>query len=317
MAKSCASLVSVIIPVYNREQYLPETLESVLGQTHRAIQIVVVDDGSTDKSAIVAQRYADREPDRITLIKQANSGQVAARNTALGHARGEYIAFLDSDDLWVSDKLERQLPLFRECVGLVYSGIETIDENGRTIDAQPCDPRVRGNAWFELLQGNRMTGGSVVISREAFERVGMFDANLDAAENWDLWIRISKHFEVDYVDLPLVRYRRHGGNMSNDHGLMMRAIERILEKHCECADSPEMSDDLSNACRGAHASYRYRLGVHEFSNARYGNARRYFDEVLALQPGYRDARLRRFRCKLGVRGNRALSELAKTIKRFH
>jgi len=316
MKNSDSPLVSVIIPVYNRKNYLAETLESVLTQTHSNLQVVLVDDGSTDGSLEIALGYAKREPKRMTVISQKNAGQVVARNVALRYAKGLYIAFLDSDDLWIRNKLELQLPLFTKKVGLVYSAIETIDEHGQKTGTEMCDPLIRGEAWFELLQSNRMTGGSVVLTRAALDKVGHFDTSFNAAENWDLWIRVARYFHIEYIDIPLVRYRRHHDNMSNDHERMMRAIEMILSKHCGNSDELMSIPGLCDACTAARVAYWYRQGVHAFSHGNYLKARKHFKDVLTRSPGYRDTRVRFLRCFIGHSGNRALSQLASLFHRI-
>src|SRR3954470_1810603 len=117
--------VSVIIPTYNYARYLPQAIDSALGQTHAPLEVIVVDDGSTDDTPRVLEAYASR----IRVIRQANQGAGAARNAGIAAARGEYVAFLDSDDLWRRDKLELQLARFREepDLGLVHAGVETVD----------------------------------------------------------------------------------------------------------------------------------------------------------------------------------------------
>ncbi len=305
-------LVSVVVPVFNRESYVRESIDSILAQTYKSVEIIAVNDGSTDDSLSVLEGYRDQFPRQVVVIDQPNAGQVVARNNALAEAKGQYIAFLDSDDAWMPNKLERQIPLFRANVGLVYSAALNVGPDGTELDVDRCDPRVRGDAYLELLQGNRMTGGSVVVTREALDRVGYFDPNLDAAENWDLWIRVSRQFELDFVEAPLVRYRKHPDNMSKDHGRMMNAIEMILEKHCTAGEG---DSEKANACRKARAAYAYRQGVHSFSAARYRSARGHFEAALGLQPGYRDARSRLLRTYLGRSGNMILSVAGKVLRR--
>ena len=116
-----SGLVSVIVPVYNRENYVGETLDSILRQTYQNIEIIAVNDGSTDNSLSVLNSYKEKYPDKITVIDQQNQGQVRSRNNAIMQSKGEYIAFLDSDDLWQPDKLEKQLPLFVDNVARNYS----------------------------------------------------------------------------------------------------------------------------------------------------------------------------------------------------
>src|SRR5699024_5732357 len=130
---------SVIVPVYNRAHLVSETIESILAHTWEPLEIILINDGSTDESLAILQDYERRFPEKIRVCDQPNQGQIVARNNGIKASKGDYIAFLDSDDLWVEDKLERQVPLFEEGVGLVYSGTEIMDEEGRTIRQEPAD----------------------------------------------------------------------------------------------------------------------------------------------------------------------------------
>ena len=156
-------LVSVIVPVYNRARLVAETVESILVQTYQPVEIILINDGSSDGSLAVLREYESRYPKQIRVIDQPNQGQTTARNNGIKVARGQFIAFLDSDDLWVKDKLERQIPLFAEGVGLVYGAVELINENGETTGFDPCDRLIQGEIYPQLLVKNRMTGGSVVV----------------------------------------------------------------------------------------------------------------------------------------------------------
>lgn len=298
-------LVSVIVPVYNRENYVGETLDSILRQTYQNIEIVAVNDGSTDNSLSVLLSYKEQYPDKLLVIDQENQGQVKSRNNAILQASGEYIAFLDSDDLWLPEKLEKQLPLFVENVGLVYSGIHNIDDEGNIIDTELCRSDMRGNIYEKLLIRNRMTGGTVVVRREVIEQVGMFDVEFAAAENWDLWLRVSKSYAVDFVNEPLVKYRKHPGNMSKDRMLMLNIINSILTKHCS---NEPVSSKEKVAINKARANYAYRKGIYYISEADYKTARKNFKETLRLFPGYKDSRSRLLRAYLGPSINNFISK---------
>lgn len=301
------SLVSVIVPVYNRAGYVCEAIESILNQSYREVEVVLINDGSTDDTIDVLMRYQNTHPTRVIVIDQKNSGQVVARNNGIKKASGKYIAFLDSDDTWAENKLELQMPLFSEKdVGLVYSGIYNIDENGKLIDEELCDSALVDDIYYHLLIRNRMTGGTVVVSREALDKVGLFDEAFSAAENWDLWLRISKHFKARLVNQPLVYYRKHPGNMSKDFNLMISAKEAILNKHT----NPNESDSKALAAFvEAQADLAYVKGVYHFSNTEYSLARGYFKEALSLVPDYKDAKIRLARTLLGRPGNKLLSKV--------
>lgn len=302
--KGSDGLVSVIVPVYNRENHVANALKSILKQTYSNLEIIVINDGSTDGTLSVIEKFERNNHGVINIIDQNNSGQAVARNKGIKKARGRYVAFLDSDDTWHPEKLQMQIPLFRDNVGLVYSGINEVDSNGKIIRTVLPEVNMRGSIYYKLLVRNRMTGGSVVLLRSALEKVGLFDPNLKAAENWDLWIRIAREFAVDFVNLPLMNYLRHDGNMSANSMLMGRSTDELLKKHFPV--KPE-TGDLLNAYNMAYANYYYSNGVKLFSNEDYLNARRLFIKSWKLVPNYRDTLQRLIRCFIGKRGNSFLS----------
>ncbi|WP_144776638.1 glycosyltransferase family 2 protein [Marinobacter maritimus] len=295
-----SDLVSVIIPVYNREHLVSQAIESVLAQTYKPVEIILINDGSTDGSLSVLRRFEALFPQQVRVIDQPNQGQILARNNGIQAARGEYIAFLDSDDLWLENKLERQIPLFEPGVGLVYSGTEVIDEEGHTIRVESADVTITGNIYPQLLIKNRMTGGTVVVSAEALKHVGAFSTDFKAAENWDLWLRISKVYSARAVRDPLLRYRVHDGNMSGDAQLMINAKLQIIEKYCDLRSSDSV---VARCSRLAYADYHYRKGLICFSNSEYKSARKEFYSTTAYHWYYKDAWLRLIRSYLGKRGN--------------
>lgn len=300
-------LVSVVIPVFNRQDMVRRALDSVLAQTYRPIEIVAVDDGSTDRSKDTLQQYARSYPDLFHVSSQPNSGPWVARNHALQSANGEFVAFLDSDDVWVPTKLDLQIPLFRSRVGLVYSAIEETDANGMVIRTVNCDPGLRGDIYRKLLVKNRMICSSVVVRRAALERVGIYDESLRAGGNWELWLRISKHFEADFVDQPLAQYSKHGDNISLILDRILGGAADVLEKHLPTKPAPD--DPLLGTYNEAYAHYYYRWGVALFSRGRYSESRTMFRRCWEYLPGYRDTRIRYLRSHLGKGLNTFLSRL--------
>ncbi len=296
-------LVSVIVPVYNRAHLVAETVESILLQTYQPVEIILINDGSSDGSLAVLREYESRFPDRVRVIDQPNQGQTIARNNGIKVAQGQYIAFLDSDDLWVKDKLERQIPLFEPGVGLVYSGTEIIDGAGRTVRVESADEAMAGYIYPQLLEKNRMTGGTVVVTAESLSRVGVFSTDFKAAENWDLWLRICKVYSARVVNDPLIKYRIHSNNMSSDGRLMLSAKLQIIEKHCNVHSKDGV---IARYSRRAYADYHYREGLNYFATAQYQRARKAFFKVLGFSLFYEDAWIRLFRSLLGAPGNRLL-----------
>ncbi|MBI4484654.1 MAG: glycosyltransferase family 2 protein [Acidobacteria bacterium] len=215
--------VSVVIPNYNCARFLPETLESVFAQTCPDVEIIVVDDGSTDGSAALLERYADR----VRVIHQENRGVSAARNRGIRESRGAFVAFLDADDLWQPEKLEKQLRLFANpAVGLVHCAVEYVDEQSRPLGTNFTGRRGRVLKAIALLQGTVvLAGGSTaVVRREAFDKVGCFDRGMSTAADWDMWRRIACAYEIDVVREPLMRYRLRPGSMHRNVDVFARDI---------------------------------------------------------------------------------------------
>lgn len=301
-----STLVSVIVPVYNRETLVSQTIDSILSQTYKDFEIIVINDGSTDESLAIIKNYEAQFPNKVRVIDQPNQGQIIARNNGIRVAKGEYIAFLDSDDLWMPRKLERQIPLFEEGVGLVYSGVEIIDEKGSTVRVEPADASITGYIFPQLLVKNRMTGGTVVVTAEALRRVGLFSSDFQAAENWDLWLRICKTYRACTVADPLTKYRIHSSNMSSDAQLMIRAKLQIMEKH---SDIGSQDSQIARFSRLAYADYHYRKGINFFSNGDYSFARKEFISVFSFSYKYEDVWMRLFRSFLGRIGNDTLRKI--------
>jgi len=221
--------VSVVIPAYNAMSYLPETLESVFQQKFCDFEVLIVDDGSTD---LIQDWLTHNITDsRVKLIAQTNQGLSAARNTGIGHAQGEYIAFLDADDLWHPLKLEKQVDYLDQHpeVGLIYNWVAIINElshpTGRVMKGN-----IQGNVLEEILQRNIIDCPSVLVRRQCFEKVGLFDRTLRSVEDWEMWIRIAARYPFAVTQEPLVYYRQHSNNMSKNWRVMEQAFLQVIEK---------------------------------------------------------------------------------------
>lgn len=225
--------VTVVMAAYNAERYIAQAVDSVLAQTYDDFELHIVDDGSNDATADVARRYL-LDP-RVRYHYQPNAGQCAAKNRGVAEACGQFVAFLDADDAWRPNKLERQVPLFANpAVGVVYSDEELMDEDGRRLPTG-SHPLRRGRLTDELLMRNIVSFSTAVVRRELLRRHGAFDPVLDMGIDYDLWLRLSPHCEFDYVDDYLVDYRIHAGQMSRKLRQRYEAgisiMRRFLERH--------------------------------------------------------------------------------------
>lgn len=238
-------LVSVIIPAYNASAFIRDTLDSVISQTYASIEIIVVDDGSQDETAEIVQSYCNSLQQRaganrvsLTLIRQFNAGVAAARNRAIAAARGEYIAPIDADDVWVPQKLEKQVECMvrsPQSVGMVYSWSIDIDETN-AITGGFCAWTVDGNAYIPMIYTNFLgNASSPLIRRECFEQVGGYNAQLKAlnaqgCEDWDLYLRIAEQYQVRVIPELLVRYRQSASSMSTNPETMRRSFEVMMHE---------------------------------------------------------------------------------------
>lgn len=212
---SVKPLVSVVIATYNMAKYLPLAIQSVLVQTYENIELLVVDDGSTDDTQKILESFLSDS--RVSCWKQKNKGQASAKNLGVLKSRGEYVAFLDADDMWAPDKLELQISVFSKSksVGIVYSRIMCIDESGANIGIGN-NKMLRGRLTNHLLLRNNIGFGTSVVRKECFDRLGSFKEHIRMGIDYDLWLRFSTQYEFDYVDKPLLYYRLWPGQMSNN-----------------------------------------------------------------------------------------------------
>ncbi|HVL00001.1 MAG TPA: glycosyltransferase [Dongiaceae bacterium] len=217
-------LVSVIIPVFNAEAHLEETLASVLGQTYPHIEIVAVDDGSTDRSLEILEKYRHR----IRVVRQKNGGAAAARNRGAQEARGKWIAFLDADDLWAPDKVERQLGA---CADFTWSYTDSVFMGGVNDGRRDSEltPKYQGRVLEQLICNNFVGTSSVMIQRQVFLDAGGFSESLRSIEDWEFWIRLASDHNIGYIEEPLVRYRIHSSSSS-------RSTRSTLPYHMKVID---------------------------------------------------------------------------------
>jgi glycosyltransferase involved in cell wall biosynthesis len=268
-------LVSIIIPAYNAAGFVATTLSSVQQQTYTQLEIVVVNDGSTDSTAEIVGQYAQSDP-RIKLLSKTNGGVAAARNWGLKHAQGEYVAFLDADDIWHPTKIERQLETLLEATnqtgqGGIYALYRFIDEKNEVL-ASGTFRTMHGGLATHLISQPVENGSSLMTRRDLALAVGGFDTSYreigaGGAEDFDFELKLAARVPIYVVSEYLVGYRKYPGNMSSDKLLMARAIEAVIAKNLQL--NPYLSEKFG---RWAQAKVKYdelrlSLGVRNFSRA--------------------------------------------------
>jgi glycosyltransferase involved in cell wall biosynthesis len=216
-------LVSVVLPVYNRERWIARAVDSVLAQTYRNVELIVVDDGSTDGTRGVLERYGDA----LTLLAQPRGGAYVARNLALRHARGELVAFIDSDDAWLPHRLARQVPLLgRPEVGLVFGDALHVPHRRRT--CFQVSPPARGRAAARFAWANFVPTITVLARRACIDEAGGFSEESALSCDYLLWFRIALRHELDYVDEIVAEYTVHPEGISYNLGRSLAARIRLF-----------------------------------------------------------------------------------------
>lgn len=267
--------VSVIIPTYNRAEFLRSAITSVLNQTYQDFEIIVVDDGSTDNTREVVCSFNDK---RIKyILNEVNKGEAGARNAGIMNSNAEYIAFLDDDDEWLPEKLKLQIDLLENSpakVGVVYTGYLEVDRSSNKILLQFI-PTERGNIYKDIFLKNCVGIPSTVVLRKAcFETLGLFDEKVIYPTDYDMWIRISMGFYFEYIEKPMVRYYVHENTISSNLGLRIRGIEMMLERY----------NQIFSLNNKAHSLYYKRLGVLYCCNGNIKKGRKSFLKAIGLYP---------------------------------
>jgi glycosyltransferase involved in cell wall biosynthesis len=273
MSAIASDLVTVIIPAYNAAATIDETLLSVRAQTHATLEILVVDDGSSDGTRAIVERHAAADP-RIRLICQTNGGVAAARNRGLAEARGDYVAPIDADDLWAPTKIEKQMAAMREggpLVGLVYTWQATIDAQGNIVDLRQRNQQ-QGDVFFVMLRGNLIGSGSAALMRKsAMLEAGGYDASLRArraqgCEDYKLYLQISRRYHFAVVPEFLTGYRRLPGAMSYDWFQMLRSYDLVAAESA-CAQPQHVAIIRKGQAYFRHYCWRRALQERQWGSA--------------------------------------------------
>ncbi|GAB1542109.1 glycosyltransferase [Scytonema sp. NUACC21] len=241
--------ISIIVPAYNAEHTILETIKSVQKQTFSDFEIIVINDGSTDRTLEILNAIADS---RLKIFSYENGGLPVARNRGIAHATGEFLAFLDADDLWSPDKLELQLAALKQHpeAGVAYSWTHFMDEQGKSFHAD--EPIFfEGNVYRNLLVKNFLASGSnPLIRKQAIESVGEFYPPAGGSADWDYWLRLAAHWHFVVVPKPQIFYRQSSSSMSSKIEFMEQCKFIVLERAFQAA-RPELqalkNQSLANA----------------------------------------------------------------------
>jgi glycosyltransferase involved in cell wall biosynthesis len=302
--------VTALVPTYNNDRYICETVESVLAQTYPIHEIIVVDDGSTDRTGEVLAPYAGR----IHYVRQANAGAPTARNTGLALATGQWVALLDSDDLWVANKTQLQIEyaLRNPSCSAVYSDMKTFDSTGIIEESVKVSRNLTmpsGRIFPQLFAETLFQTSSLIIRKSCIDQIGSFDTTLRMGEDYEFFLRLAQHYEFGYVDQPLVLYRQHPrqltrtGQQQPEQPWEFLALKKIIDQY------PEVYEQLGreHIHHRLSASY-FALGYACLEEGDYKNARRLIREALRYwpdHPGYIRCYLTTFlgrRVRLALRG---------------
>lgn len=288
-ASQALPLISVIVPAYNCAAYLGSALDSIFAQSYPQLEVLVVDDGSTDGTVAVAQRYGER----VRVISQTNAGPAAARNRGLASARGEFIAFLDGDDLWLEGKLLQQARylLRRPEASIVYGhfhrwesrpdgSFSPADEFATGATEESLDPALSGWIYHRLLIDSEVHIITALIRATVIDEIGIFDETLKVGEDYDFWLRVSRRFQLYKLARPLALYRIHGNNttatprtVNHGYGVLRKNLQQwgLCGPDGRCADKKKMNQRLAQLCFDlGYAHYWHgdrRLALRQFALA--------------------------------------------------
>lgn len=280
------ALVSVIIPAFNAAADIRQTLNSVLAQTYQEIEVIVVDDGSSDATPAIVEEFVTRDA-RFQLVRQSNAGVGAARNAAIQKACGKYIAPLDADDLWFPEKLEKQVARMEQCgneTGLVYCWSKWINEQGKFVDVR-FSTTLEGRLRHAMVLRNLLGNASVPLFRAAaLEKVGLYLTRVEqegaqGCEDWDLYLRVAEFFSIRVVPEYLVAYRQKNSAMSCDAEGMTASFAVTMRR------VRQRNDDLPAAAFRWSGGYFYLyLADKCYDWGNYATCLRYLKEAVFANP---------------------------------
>jgi len=258
-------MIDIIMPVYNNEKHLQAALNSVLGQTCQDYSLIIVNDGSTDGSEWIIERYRQNFQERLNYIRQENKGPASARNTAIRAGNGEFIAFLDADDIWEDEKLAKQIAALQSDpkAGFVYTDNDFIDESGAIIENYIRKVKmVRGNVLLDLFCDHFLMTPAVMMRRACLERVGLFNEDLKVGEDYDFFLRLAAAYPAEAIQEKLWKRKVIADSLSRqdhvfDAQVDLHTLEGFIKGHPRffAENKGPVKDRLANY----HFEQAYRL----------------------------------------------------------
>lgn len=266
--------VSVIIPTYNRASFLENSVNSVLKQTFKDYEIIISDDASTDNTEEYVKSIKDP---RVVYIQNPNNlGAAATRNSAIKSSKGKYIAFLDDDDKWLPNKLSLQVEKLDNSppdMGCIGSAVSYFDADSQKITFS-SKPETTNDILVDILSRNLLVSSSLLLRKSCFDKVGLFDESFPASEDFDMWIRIAKHFKYDFIKQPLVIYTIHDIRITRNREAIMKGLELLLAKH----------EDMFSKNEKIYSDYKLWLGTYYCFCGNTQKGRTKFIEAIKLYP---------------------------------
>jgi glycosyltransferase involved in cell wall biosynthesis len=275
-------LVSVVIPAYNAEDFLSHTLTSILQQSYQNIEVIVVDDGSKDSTADIVKSFTQSDS-RVTLLSQLNSGVSSARNLGIKHSQGELIAFIDADDIYYPQALEKLTHIMLqtdESIGVVYTWSAHIDDSGNLTAGCNCS-LLDGEVYDELLNMNFIGNASAALVRRCcIDKVGGYDCEmLPGCADWDFYLRLAEHYQFKVVPEFLIGYRKLATSMSRSCSAMEKSYEQVIENAQR--RNPAISTEFSHTSKSFYFIYLNSQGR---SNRRYYESLKYLYKAFVVNP---------------------------------
>jgi len=304
--------VSIIMPVYNREKYLAEAINSVLEQTYNDIELIIIDDGSSDASLDIANDYANKHPNKVRVLSQKNAGASAARNNGIDNAKGDLVAFLDSDDFYEKTKIQEQVALYHKHpdASFIYCDYYIVNNRNEITKHVESNESMTGNIYNKLwLASSEIWGGTMMVSKVKMIEAGGFNIDLAGSENVDLRLKLSLLGPVYYVAKPLCRYRRHDSNITLESNLMDDCIIKLINTHL--GDNGQLNLPL---WKKVMSIYNFKQGMRCFSKGDYKLATGLFLKSIKFNPMQTKSYVQILRCLLGKRINNNIRKLKKKQK---